>query len=96
MQNLSGLVRKILSIPRLPYALAFAGGFVYILHALLIAHTKTSFLDEGLYLYKGYLFVNGLQTPFADYGVWTNHAILSFLIPGYIQKLFGPGLQTGR
>ena len=96
MQNLSGLVRKTLSNPPLPYALAFAGGFVYILHALLIAHTKTSFLDEGLYLYKGYLFVNGLQTPFADYGVWTNHAILSFLIPGYIQKLFGPGLQTGR
>jgi hypothetical protein len=28
--------------------------------------------------------------------VWTNHAILSFLIPGYIQKWFGPGLETGR
>ena len=96
MQNLSVLVRKILSIPWLPYALALVGGLVYILHAFLIAHTKTSFLDEGLYLYKGYLFVNGLQTPFADYGVWTNHAILSFLIPGYIQKLFGPGLETGR
>src|SRR5687767_12919942 len=96
MQRVSVLTKRILSVPWLPYAVALAGGLVYIFHALLIAHTKTSFLDEGLYLYKGYLFVNGLQTPFADYGVWTNHAILSFLIPGYIQKWFGPGLETGR
>ena len=96
MQNVSAIIRKIISIPWLPYVLALVGGFVYVFHAVLIAHTKTSFLDEGLYLYKGYLFVNGLQTPFADYGVWTNHAILSFLIPGYIQKWFGPGLETGR
>jgi hypothetical protein len=96
MQSVSAITRKIISIPWLPYAVALAGGFVYIFHAVLIAHTKTSFLDEGLYLYKGYLFVNGLQTPFADYDVWTNHAILSFLIPGYIQKWFGPGLETGR
>ena len=96
MQSVSVLTKKIISLPWLPYVIALTGGLVYILHALLIAHTKTSFLDEGLYLYKGYLFVNGLQTPFADYGVWTNHAILSFLIPGYIQKWFGPGLETGR
>ena len=73
-----------------------AGTFVYVLQAVYIAHTKTSFLDEGLYLYKGYLFATGQQTPFADYGLWTNHAILSFMIPGYIQKWFGPGLDTGR
>lgn len=73
-----------------------AGALVYIFHALYIARTKTSFLDEGLYLYKGYLFASGQQIPFADYGVWTNHAILSFLIPGYVQKWFGPGLETGR
>ena len=96
MQRVSVLTKKIISLPWLPYVTAVVGGLVYLFHALLIAHIKTSFLDEGLYLYKGYLFVNGLQTPFADYGVWTNHAILSFLIPGYIQKLFGPGLETGR
>ena len=96
MQSVSAITRKIVSIPWLPYVVALTGGLVYVLHARLIAHTKTSFLDEGLYLYKGYLFVNGLQTPFADYGVWTNHAILSFLIPGYVQKWFGPGLETGR
>jgi hypothetical protein len=96
MQNVSALARKINSIQWLPAFLTVAGLIAYVLLAVEIARTKTSFLDEGLYLYKGYLFANGLQIPFADYGVWTNHAILSFLIPGYIQKWFGPGLETGR
>ena len=96
MQTVSGLARKLRSISWLPAVLTIAGFVAYLLQALSIARTTASFLDEGLYLYKGYLFANGLQTPFADYGVWTNHAILSFLIPGYIQKWFGPGLETGR
>ncbi len=96
MQNALASVRKIVSISWVPAFLTIAGFFAYVLRAAEMARTKTSFLDEGLYLYKGYLFANGLQTPFADYGVWTNHAILSFLIPGYIQKWFGPGLETGR
>lgn len=96
MQSLSVLAKKLHSYAWLPAVLSIAGFFVYILHAAAIARTKTSFLDEGLYLYKGYLFATGQQIPFAEYGVWTNHAILSFLIPGYIQKWFGPGLDTGR
>jgi hypothetical protein len=96
MQSLSVVTRKLNSYPWLPAVLAIAGFFAYILRAVEIARTKTSFLDEGLYLYKGYLFATGQQIPFADYGVWTNHAILSFLIPGYVQKWFGPGLETGR
>lgn len=80
----------------LPWLLALAGGLVYVLSAITIAHTKTSFLDEGLYLYKGFLFASGRYMPFQDYGPWTNHAPLSFLIPGYIQKWFGPGLLTAR
>ena len=96
MQSLSVLARKLNSYPWLPIVLAVAGFFAYVLRAVEIARTKTSFLDEGLYLYKGYLFATGQQIPFADYGVWTNHAILSFLIPGYVQKWFGPGLETGR
>jgi hypothetical protein len=96
MQKVSVFGGKITSLPWLPAFLTIAGFIAYIFRALEIARTKTSFLDEGLYLYKGYLFANGAQTPFADYGVWTNHAILSFLIPGYIQKWFGPGLETGR
>ena len=96
MQSLSVLARKLNSYPWLPAVLSIAGFLAYILRAVEIARTKTSFLDEGLYLYKGYLFATGQQIPFIDYGVWTNHAILSFLIPGYIQKWFGPGLETGR
>ena len=96
MQHVSALVRKASSLPWLPAFLTLAGFVAYLVRAIEIARTKTSFLDEGLYLYKGFLFATGQQVPFADYGVWTNHAILSFLIPGYLQKWFGPGLETGR
>src|SRR5215213_7764341 len=96
MQNVSVWVGKVKSIAWMPAFLTMAGFLGYLVQAVQIARTKTSFLDEGLYLYKGYLFANDLQIPFADYGVWTNHAIFSFLIPGYIQKWFGPGLETGR
>jgi hypothetical protein len=96
MKRIQPYLQKIFEMPWTPHVAALAGGITYILSALQIARTKTSFLDEGLYLYKGYLFATGQQTPFADYGVLTNHSILSFLIPGYVQKWFGPGLDTGR
>lgn len=96
MQRISAFVRKINSVPWLPAILTIAGFIAYILQAINIARTKTSFLDEGLYVYKGWLFATGQYVPFQDYGLWTNHAILSFLIPGYIQKWFGPGLDTAR
>ena len=60
------------------------------------AHNQSSVLDEGLYLYKGWLFASGKYTPFQDYGLWTNQMPLAFLIPGWIELLFGPGLRTGR
>jgi hypothetical protein len=69
------------------------------IHAALLwafAHTQISVLDEGLYLYKGWLFANGRYTPFQDYGAWTNQMPLAFLIPGWVQMIFGPGLRTGR
>lgn len=96
MQNIAARARGIITQAWFPTLLSLAGFLAYLIRALEIARTKTSFLDEGLYLFKGYLFAIGAQTPFADYGVWTNHAILSFLIPGYVQKWFGPGLETGR
>lgn len=96
MQSALTSFRKVTSLPWLPALLTVAGFAVYILQAIDIARTKTSFLDEGLYVYKGWLFATGQYVPFQDYGVWTNHAILSFLIPGYIQKWFGPGLDTAR
>jgi len=96
MQKVSVLVRKIISLPWLPAFLTVAGFIAYILQAIDTARTKTSFLDEGLYVYKGWLFATGQYVPFQDYGLWTNHAILSFLIPGYIQKWFGTGLDVAR
>ncbi len=75
---------------------ALAGVLVYIIAAFRDAHNKLSFLDEGLYLFKGLLFATGQFTPFQDFGVWTNHMPLAFLIPGQIQEWFGAGLRTGR
>jgi len=75
---------------------ALFGGGVYLWQAWIYAHTQVSVLDEGLYLLKGYLFATGRYTPFQDYGPWTNHMPFSFLVPGYFQVWFGPGLRTGR
>lgn len=96
MQRASALLRKIIALPWLPAFIAIVGFITYILEAINIARTKTSFLDEGLYVYKGWLFATGQYRPFQEYGLWTNHAVLSFLIPGYIQKWFGPGLDVAR
>jgi hypothetical protein len=76
--------------------LAAIGGLVYLVQSILFAHTTISNLDEGAYLYKGYLFAEGIYRPFQPYGVLTNKGPLSFLIPGYFQELFGPGLRSGR
>lgn len=76
--------------------LSLIGGFVYLIQSWLYAQMQTSLLDEGAYLYKGYLFAIGKYWPYQDYGPWTNHMPLSFLIPGYAQAVFGPGLRTGR
>ena len=89
-------VKKISEIQWLPAALTAAGYLAYIFSALNIARTKTSFLDEGLYLVKGLLFTTGKYIPFQDYGPWTNHMPFIFFILGYIQKWFGPGLPTAR
>ena len=66
MQSLPVLARKLNTYPWLPAFLAIAGFLAYLLHAVAIARTTGSFLDEGLYLYKGYLFATGQQIPFAD------------------------------
>ncbi len=76
--------------------LAILGILVFLAQALYYAYTTISSLDEGAYLYKGFLFATGQYHPFELYGVWTNKAPLAFLIPGYAQLIFGPGLRTGR
>ncbi len=83
-----------LSLP--PLALALLGLAVYLGRALQNVRGRTSFLDEGLYQYKGWLYATGRAVPFADYAPWTNHMPLSYLVPGYVQKWFGPSLETGR
>ena len=75
--------------------LAFLGMGVYLAQAVLYAYTTISDLDEGAYLLKGFLFATGQYHSF-DPGISTNKAPLAFLIPGYVQLFFGPGLRTGR
>lgn len=76
-------------------AVALIGLLAYLIQSLVFAHTTISNLDEGAYLLKGLLFANGEYRPF-DPGISTNKAPLAFLIPGYVQLLFGAGLRTGR
>jgi hypothetical protein len=80
------------------FALAFAliGSAIYLAFSIHFANTQRSTIDEGLYLYKGYLFAKGIYHPFQDFGPRTEYSPLSYLIPGYIQLWFGPSLLTGR
>lgn len=80
----------------LPGVLSFIGSLLFLAQLWSYAHTRESNLDEGAYLYKGYLFATGKYSIYQPYGFWSNHMPLSFLVPGYVQRLFGPGLATGR
>jgi hypothetical protein len=88
--------KKTFANPRIANLFSVLGGIVYLIQSWMYATTQASLLDEGAYLYKGYLFAIGRYWPYQDYGPWTNHMPLSFLIPGYAQAVFGPGLRTGR
>jgi len=81
---------------RLVGVLAWLGGCIYALQSILYANRLTSMLDEGAYLYKGYLFASGIYKPFQDFGPWTNKAPFAFLIPGLFQNIYGTGLRSGR
>jgi hypothetical protein len=83
-------------ISLLPISLSLLGGLAYLLIAYGHIHGQVSVLDEGLYLVKGYLFASGVYRPFQDFGPLTNHMPLSFLIPGWVQLIFKPGIATGR
>jgi hypothetical protein len=88
--------QRLIVLPGLADAVALVGGIIYLYQARINALTRTSFLDEGLYLYKGLLFTSGQYRPFADFGPWTNQMPFAYLIPGLAQRIFGPGLNTGR
>ena len=76
--------------------LSAAGILVFVIQVGINAHFQVPVLDEGLYLYKGFLFVTGRYQPFQDYGPLTNQMPFAFIIPGVVQFLFGPGLRVGR
>lgn len=77
-------------------AVALAAGLMFLLQAVTYARFLDSGLDEGNYLYKGWLFVRGVYAPFQPFGPSTNKMPLAFLIPGAAQAILGPGLRTGR
>ncbi len=90
------LIQFLRERPFLADLLSLAGIGVYAVILWGFAQRQFSVLDEGLYLYKGWLFASGRYTPFQAYGPWTNQMPLAFLIPGWVELLFGPGLRTGR
>ena len=79
-----------------PILLAALGALLYLTQAVVYAHTTVPGLDEGSYLLKGILYLRGVYEPFEPYGPLTNKAPFAFLIPGFVQYLFGAGLRTGR
>ena len=94
--QISRFHQRIASAGALAYLVAALAGIFYLVQAVIYAHTSSSNLDEGAYLYKGLLFVTGRYSPYQEYGPWTNHMPLSFLIPGATQVLFTSGLRSGR
>jgi len=76
--------------------LAAVAALLYFLQSKFYASTQLSVLDEGAYLLKGFWFATGQYVPYQEFGPFTNHMPLAFLIPGYIQAWFGPGLATAR
>jgi hypothetical protein len=95
-EKLIEAIKRLANTKYLAEIIAIMAALAYLLQGLYAAFTFSSILDEGAYVFKGYLFAIGRYWPFQDYGPWTNKMPLSFLIPGYVQALFGPGLLTAR
>jgi hypothetical protein len=96
MDNLKKLLLTLSHKPLLADFWALTGFGLYAGLMWHFVHVQFSVLDEGLYLYKGLLLAAGVYRPFQDNGLWMNQMPLSYLIPGWVQMLFGPGLRTGR
>jgi hypothetical protein len=95
-ERIAGAREWLLARPLMAFWLAGAGALAYLAQSYRYLFTLRSILDEGLYLVKGYYYALGIYAPFQDYGFLTNHMPLSFVIPGWVQATFGPGLATGR
>jgi len=78
-------------------ALSAVGGIAYTSKSWIFVHSLASIVyDESGYIARGFLIASGKYWPYADYGPFLDHMPLSFIIPGYVQVLFGPGIRTGR
>lgn len=81
----------------LALAAAGLGLLFYVLRSLHFAqHIPSTVWDEGMYMYKGWLFTSARFTPFEDGGVWTNQMPAAYFMAGLPQVMFGPGLAVGR
>jgi hypothetical protein len=96
MMNASAIANRFLSNKYIAYFFAFAGALWYFVQSVTFAHHLPTIVDEGNYLVKGLLFVSGRYTPFQANGPWTNQMPFSYLIPGFVETIFGAGLRTGR
>jgi hypothetical protein len=92
----SGRTTQRLARIQLPEYLALLGVILYLVQAIVYAHIRLPNLDEGSYLYKGYLLAKGVYKPFQPYGLWINKMYLSFFIWGWVQAVFVPGLLAPR
>jgi len=92
----SDIAKKLSEVPFFAEGIALISGVIFTFRTWENSNRITSILDEGAYLYKGYLYLIGKYFPYKPYGPWGNHMPFSFLIPGLIQKYIGPGLRTGR
>ena len=89
-------LRRLRSPPILAGGLSFLAGCIYLVQSVFYIYTQRSMVDEGAYLYQGFLFAKNVYRPFQNYGLWQYNAPLSYIIPGYIQAWFGPSLLVGR
>lgn len=96
LDRLKNILHRLRNTPWLAEILALLGGFWAAFQLWDYALTRDSVLDEGAYLYKGYLYATGQFQIYQPDGPWNYHMPLAYLIPGYVQRIFGPGLATGR
>jgi len=89
-------MKRLWEFSRFIEIIALFGLLLYAAQSWSLAHSQDSIGDEGAYLYKGYMFARGEYRPFQEYAFWTNKSPFAFLIPGYIQLWFGPGLREAR
>lgn len=94
--SLQNIIGKIHRMAWLAVLAALLGGLLFAAQSWQYAHQQSSIVDEGAFLYLGYRFLNGTGASYAHLGLWNNYPPLSFVIPGMVQNLIGPGLRTGR